>query len=91
MDALVLRGRDQTDDVLALTPYGLSERLDVRDVNWNPGFTTDLESFFDRVNHDVLMERLSRKINDKALLRLIRRFLRAGLMADGVVPCRRSS
>lgn len=49
----------------------------------------DLESFFDRVNHDVLMERLSRKIHDKALLRLIRRYLRAGMMADGVVGVRR--
>lgn len=49
----------------------------------------DLESFFDRVNHDVLMERLSRKVKDKALLRLIRRYLRSGMMADGVVGVRR--
>jgi RNA-directed DNA polymerase len=48
----------------------------------------DLESFFDRVNHDVLIERLSRKVHDKALLRLVRRFLRAGMMADGVVGVR---
>lgn len=45
----------------------------------------DLSKFFDRVNHDVLMERLSRRITDKPLLRLIRKYLAAGMMADGVV------
>jgi RNA-directed DNA polymerase len=45
----------------------------------------DLEKFFDRVNHDVLMERLSRRIADKRLLRIIRRMLEAGIMQDGVV------
>lgn len=45
----------------------------------------DLEKFFDRVNHDVLMGRLARRISDKRLLRLIRRYLEAGMMADGVV------
>lgn len=45
----------------------------------------DLESFFDRVNHDILMSRLARKIGDKRLLKLIRRFLTAGLMQNGVV------
>jgi len=45
----------------------------------------DLEKFFDRVNHDILMERLSRRIEDKAVLRLIRRYLEAGLMDGGVV------
>lgn len=45
----------------------------------------DLEKFFDRVNHDVLMERLSRRIDDKAVLRLIRRYLEAGIMGNGVV------
>jgi len=44
----------------------------------------DLEKFFDRVNHDILMSRLARRIGDKRLLRIIRRFLQAGLMADGV-------
>lgn len=44
----------------------------------------DLEKFFDRVNHDVLMSRLSRWIGDKRLLRIIRRFLEAGMMQDGV-------
>ena len=45
----------------------------------------DLEKFFDRVNHDVLMGRLARRITDKRLLRIIRRFLRAGIMKQGVV------
>jgi RNA-directed DNA polymerase len=45
----------------------------------------DLEKFFDRVNHDVLMGRLEKRIGDKRLLGLIRRFLTAGMMADGVV------
>jgi RNA-directed DNA polymerase len=44
----------------------------------------DLEKFFDRVNHDILMARLARRIGDKRLLRIIRRFLQAGMMADGV-------
>ena len=44
----------------------------------------DLEKFFDRVNHDVLMARLARRIDDKRLLRITRRFLEAGLLRDGV-------
>jgi hypothetical protein len=45
----------------------------------------DLEKFFDRVNHDVPMERLARRIADKRLLRIVRRLLEAGIMKDGVV------
>jgi group II intron reverse transcriptase/maturase len=45
----------------------------------------DLEKFFDRVNHDILMDRLSKRINDKRVLRLIRRYLEAGIMDGGVV------
>jgi RNA-directed DNA polymerase len=48
----------------------------------------DLEKFFDRVNHDILMSRLARRIDDKRLLRIIRRFLEAGLMQDGVCVTR---
>lgn len=44
----------------------------------------DLEKFFDRVNHDVLMARLARHVDDKRLLRIIRRFLEAGILQDGV-------
>jgi group II intron reverse transcriptase/maturase len=48
----------------------------------------DLEKFFDRVNHDILMSRLARRIGDKRVLRVIRRFLQAGVMLDGVVMAR---
>jgi group II intron reverse transcriptase/maturase len=44
----------------------------------------DLEKFFDRVNHDVLMGRLAKRIEDPRLLRLIRRYLEAGVMANGI-------
>ena len=44
----------------------------------------DLEKFFDRVNHDVLMNRLSRHVDDKRMLKIIGRFLRAGMMSNGV-------
>jgi group II intron reverse transcriptase/maturase len=45
----------------------------------------DLERFFDRVNHDVLMGKLHNRIADRRVLRTIRRYLEAGIMADGVV------
>jgi RNA-directed DNA polymerase len=44
----------------------------------------DLEKFFDRVNHDVLMNRLGRHVADKRMLKIIGRFLRAGMMSNGV-------
>jgi len=49
----------------------------------------DLEKFFDRVNHDVMMSRLARRIKDKRVLRLIRRYLQAGMMANGLATARR--
>jgi RNA-directed DNA polymerase len=45
----------------------------------------DLEKFFDRVNHDRLMARLAQRIKDKRVLKLIRRFLQAGVMENGLV------
>lgn len=45
----------------------------------------DLAKYFDQVNHDMLMSRLARHIEDKRLLLLIRRYLQAGMMRDGVV------
>ena len=49
----------------------------------------DLEKFFDRVNHDVLMARVARKVKDKRVMRLIRRYLQAGIMDGGLVEASR--
>jgi RNA-directed DNA polymerase len=73
-------GRRAHDAVLAAQAYVQSGRSIVVDV--------DLEKFFDRVNHDILMDRLSRRVEDAALLRLIRAYLDAGIMCDGVVQQR---
>lgn len=48
----------------------------------------DLEKFFDRVNHDILMSRVARKIKDKRVLKLIRRYLNAGMMQNGLISPR---
>jgi RNA-directed DNA polymerase len=48
----------------------------------------DLEKFFDRVHHDVLMSRLAKRIADKRVLRLIRHYLEAGILVEGVVMAR---
>ncbi|ARN56317.1 group II intron reverse transcriptase/maturase [Sedimentisphaera salicampi] len=45
----------------------------------------DLEKFFDNVNHDILMNRISRRVQDKRVLGLIRRYLQSGIMVDGAV------
>lgn len=48
----------------------------------------DLEKFFDQVNHDILMARLAKRIHDKRLLGVIRRYLQAGMMMGGIVSQR---
>ena len=70
-------GRRAHDAVLEAQKYIQEGREWVVDV--------DLEKFFDRVNHDVLMGRLARRIADKRILGLIRRYLEAGIMVNGVV------
>ena len=56
------------------------------------GFTwvisIDLEKFFDRVNHDILMSKIAKKVKDKKVLRLIRRFLTCGIMDHGIASPR---
>jgi RNA-directed DNA polymerase len=73
-------GRSAHDAVLQAQRYAQEGFRVVVDV--------DLEKFFDRVNHDILMDRLANRICDKAVLRLIRRYLAAGVMNDGVVLAR---
>src|SRR5579862_610760 len=48
----------------------------------------DLEKFFDQVNHDLLLSKLAQKVDDVRVLKLIRRYLEAGMMADGIVSPR---
>ena len=73
-------GRNAHQAVKAARQYVAAGRRVVVDM--------DLEKFFDRVNHDLLMQKLSTKIDDGRVLRLIRRYLEAGMMADGVVSQR---
>ncbi|EGD06449.1 group II intron reverse transcriptase/maturase [Burkholderia pseudomultivorans] len=70
-------GRRAHDAVLAAQSYVQSGRRIVVDV--------DLEKFFDRVNHDILIDRLQKRIGDPGVIRLIRAYLNAGVMGDGVV------
>jgi group II intron reverse transcriptase/maturase len=70
-------GRRAHDAVRAARRYVQEGRLIVVDV--------DLEKFFDRVNHDVLMGKLAGRIADRRVLGLIRRYLEAGVMLHGVV------
>jgi len=69
-------GRSAHDAVKAARAYVQAGKRVVVDV--------DLAKFFDRVNHDILMDRLSRRITDDAVLRLIRSYLNAGIMDGGV-------
>ena len=70
-------GRRAHDAVLAAHSYVQSGRRIVVDV--------DLEKFFDRVNHDILIDRLRKRIDDAGIIRLIRAYLNSGIMSDGVV------
>lgn len=70
-------GRRAHDAILAAQGYIQSGRKIVVDV--------DLEKFFDRVNHDILIDRLRKRIDDAGIIRLIRAYLNSGIMSDGVV------
>jgi RNA-directed DNA polymerase len=73
-------GRRARDAVLEAQGYVQEGYRTVVDV--------DLEKFFDRVNHDVLIERLKRRIADAGIIRLVRAYLNAGIMHNGVVAVR---
>lgn len=73
-------GRSAHQAVLKARAYVESGRRWVVDI--------DLEKFFDRVNHDVLMSRVARQIKDRRILGLIRRYLQAGIMLGGLVSGR---
>lgn len=73
-------GRNAHQAVKAARQYVAEGRRYVVDI--------DLEKFFDRVNHDMLMSRVARQVDDKRVLKLIRRYLEAGMMAEGVVSPR---
>ena len=70
-------GRRAHDAVKAARKYVQSGKRVVVDV--------DLAKFFDRVNHDILIDRLGRRIDDAGVIRLIRTYLNAGIMDGGVV------
>jgi RNA-directed DNA polymerase len=70
-------GRRAHEAVLAAQSYIQSGRRVVVDV--------DLEKFFDRVNHDILIDRLQKRIADTGVIRVIRAYLNSGIMSDGVV------
>lgn len=73
-------GRRAQDAVLAAQAYVQSGRQVVVDV--------DLAQFFDRVNHDILIDRLKKRIDDAGVIRLIRAYLNSGIMDHGVVQSR---
>ena len=70
-------GRSAHDAVKAAQTYAQAGK------NWVVDM--DITKFFDRVNHDLLMHRIGQTIRDKRMLRLIGRYLRAGVMIEGVV------
>jgi RNA-directed DNA polymerase len=74
-------GRRAQDAVLAAQAYVQSGRRVVVDV--------DLAQFFDRVSHDILIDRLKKRIDDAGVIRLIRAYLNSGIMDHGVVQSRR--
>ncbi|AWK89616.1 group II intron reverse transcriptase/maturase [Azospirillum thermophilum] len=76
-------GRSAHDAVLAAQSFVQSGRRIVVDV--------DLEKFFDRIDHDLLIDRLSKRVPDPAIIRLVRAYLDAGVMEDdGAVARRRT-
>jgi len=73
-------GRSAQEAVVRAQAYVQSGRRIVVDV--------DLEKFFDRVNHDILIDRLQKRIGDAGVIQLIRAYLNSGIMKDGIVVLR---
>ena len=83
------------DENFSENSFGFRPRRGVKDAirkaesYINEGYTwvvdIDLEKFFDKVNHDILIDRLSRRIEDKRLLDLIRKYLKSGIMLNGII------
>lgn len=73
-------GRSAHEAVVRAQAYVQTGRRIVVDV--------DLEKFFDRVNHDILIDRLQKRIGDAGVIRLIRAYLNSGIMQDGIVVSR---
>jgi len=73
-------GRRAQDAVLAARAYVQS--------GWRVVVDVDLSKFFDRVNHDILIDRLRKRIDDAEVIRLIRAYLNSGIMDHGVVQSR---
>ena len=69
-------GRSAHEALAQASQYVADGRVIVVDI--------DLENFFDRVNHDVVMARLARRVADTRLLKIVRRFLQAGILYNGV-------
>ena len=69
-------GRSAHQAVLQAREYVASDRRWIVDI--------DLEKFFDHVNHDILMSRIGRRVGDRRVLAMIRRYLQAGTMAGGI-------
>ncbi|MGF7431930.1 group II intron reverse transcriptase/maturase [Thermoanaerobacterium thermosaccharolyticum] len=82
------------DHTFSENSYGFRPRRSAKDavkaaeIYINEGNTwvvdMDLEKFFDRVNHDILMSKLEKRIGDKRVLKLIRRYLESGVMINGI-------
>ncbi|MEG6570562.1 group II intron reverse transcriptase/maturase, partial [Thermoanaerobacterium thermosaccharolyticum] len=82
------------DHIFSENSYGFRPRRSAKDaviaaeIYINEGCTwvvdIDLEKFFDRVNHDILMSKLEKRIGDKRVLKLIRRYLESGVMINGI-------